>query len=211
MSHVYATSTETAKHCGLSNPGAQQLAQLDIELIAASKFIDNACSQWFDKRYVKVTTEASEEATSVGVAYMGGFGLGQRELFMPGRIISVDSITEDGELLDPSEYHLYSFWIEKDGKTFWTTLQRSIVVIGYMGYASVPEDIKSACMEIAGIWSGLKKNDYIDGNGIAQATTIRSLPKWVQSVLASHMATDFHNQVWTVEEVTDPNADQGGS
>lgn len=103
----------------------------------------------------------------------------------PAPIISIESITVDGDSLTVNEdYYIYKDRIARDG-SLWTSDPQGIVVNGIMGYAETPSDINNICLAIASAICGLSASILNTEDGDQIAVIKNSLPAWVNYELKS--------------------------
>lgn len=165
----YITVEDARLHVGLESLGTDQEKKLKAAIADASAEVETRTGTWWDKRKVQVTTAAVE--------------MGQTKLFMPARIIDIESVTVGGVALDASLYRVFTKHLEMVDGSSWTRTPQAIVVVGNMGQAITPGDIKRAAKEIAGAYSGLKTKTYVANDGIQNTTTDTKIADWADEIL----------------------------
>jgi hypothetical protein len=167
-------------------------------IINASKLIDEWTSSWFDARSVVVSTEACRD--------------GQRKLFVPAPIISVASLTENGQALPSSSYVVYRKWIEKRWSNpypvagypgapglSWSRGQLNIVLTGVLGHPTPPADIVEATAFVAATIMGIRSEIKQSPSGHQSASLLTSLPDYIQATVRRHAMVGLHQQPFLIE------------
>lgn len=128
----FATAEELASY--VQSDLDRSTAELNLAIVSAS--IRTACG-W----------SISEEVSATFVLN----GTGRPTLFMPTlRLTAVTSVTELGVTVDPTLYEWTDSGIlRRLLYGIWTSAARGVTVIATHGYATVPAEIKGACLEHA--------------------------------------------------------------
>lgn len=164
----YITVAEARRHVGLEALKGEQEKILTEAIADASAEVERQTGTWWDKRKVSVTTAAVEP--------------GQKRLFMPARIIDIESVTVDGVLFDASLYFVFGQHLEMSDGAAWTRKRQAIVVVGNMGKENVPGDIKRATKEVAAAYSGLKTKTYTQFDGVQNTVADTAIAAWVEKI-----------------------------
>ena len=165
----YITLREARLHVKLEAYKNDQSDAMAEAIKDATAMVDTWTGTWWDKRHVKITTAAVE--------------VGQRSLFMPARIISIDSITVDGVALLAADFQVFSSWIRYTDGRSWTREPQAIVVEGQFGQTITPGDIKSLTKEVAGALSGFKTKTYMTSDGVQATVSNTSIPDWADTTV----------------------------
>ncbi len=182
----YVTLDEARRHVKLeSYKSDDQKAAMDDAIMDATETVDAWTGTWWDKRHVKITTAAVEQ--------------GQRALFMPARIISIDSVTVDGTALGADEFVALGSWLEYTDGRSWTRKRQAIVIEGQFGHTILPRDIKSLTKELAGALSGLKTKTYTTSDGVSATVSLTNIPDWAQTTVDARAWRTQIDQFFKIE------------
>ncbi len=177
---LYATLDEVKRHIGLASSVVDQDQKLNDMIGFASDYIDTHTRTFWDQRDLTVTTEAVFS--------------NQRRLFMPAPIVSITSVTEAGVAIATADFKVYRTWLEKLNTSFaevssrfeiggpvWSRIQQDIVVVGRFGYATglTPRDIKLLCVELVGVFAGMKTKSFTQDDGVERTVLTNAIPEWV--------------------------------
>ena len=181
----YITLEEARLHVKLEAYKGDQKAEMNEAIKDATETVDSWTGTWWDKRHVRITTEAVE--------------VGQRSLFMPARIISIDSITVDGVALLAADFKLFGSWIRYTDGRSWTRKAQAIVVEGQFGHVTTPGDIKRLTKELSGAFSGFKTKTYMTSDGVQATVSNTSIPDWADTTVETRAWRPQIDQVFKVE------------
>lgn len=148
----------------------------------ASAMMDTNCNQWFDSRAVTVTTQTCTP--------------NQRRLFLPARMISLTSVTENGQPV--SGVFAYPTYLEKPLGCPWLPGQQNIVVSATMGFATPPQDIVLCTAWLTAIMLNLVQKQYMAPSGQQSSTPVSSLPKDMQKIIAQQALVGLHQQPFLI-------------
>ncbi len=182
----YATRDEVKKHVEIEDSNRDAL--IDATLPRASRMIDRwtrvPTDGWSDLQGKTITTQAARE--------------GQQLLFLPLRIQSITSVTQNGILLTEGaddDFVTWDWYLEqihggRVGRKFfshagWTSLQQKIVIVGNFGFAAIPDEVNLMAVEATAIISGLKKNVFETNEGSEGAVLLTDMPQWVKDAVGS--------------------------
>lgn len=103
-------------------------------------------------------------------------------------------VEEDGEDLtydsdpDDTDYYLYSYGIKP--LTHFTKGSK-MMKLSYVAYKAPTDEIKYACLEMAGVMSGKKIRTFEDGSGVTQSVVLRSIPQDVKDIIDRNKRKSF--------------------
>jgi len=181
----YITLEEARLHVALEDYKGDQKAAMNSAIKDATAMVDAWTGTWWDSRKVKVTTSAVE--------------VGQKLLFMPARIISIDSVTLDGVAMATDTWLDFSSWIEYANGSSWTRARQKIVVIGTLGHTITPGDIIGLTKDVAAALSGFKTKTYITADGVQATVSLTNIPDWANLIVESRAWRDQLNQPYKIE------------
>ena len=181
----YITLEEARLHVALEDYKPDQKAAMNNAIKDATAMVDAWTGTWWDSRKVKVTTAAME--------------VGQKLLFMPARVIAIESVTIDGVALDAAEYLSFSSWLEYQNGNSWTRARQKIVVVGTLGHAITPGDIKGLTKDLAGALSGFKTKTYVTSDGVQATVSLTNIPDWAERVVETRAWRDQVGQSYKIE------------
>lgn len=143
----------------------------------ASRWIDRYTNSFF---YTKIITE---EIVDVHGYSENGLKVVKNVIISPTRIQRDQPITiiESGvTLIKDDDFYVYPMDFTKT--TNWTTEFQSIKITATLGYATTPEVIQLACLDVAQVFSGLGVGMVQDDSDI-EAFIRKSIPKFVYTTL----------------------------
>lgn len=181
----YITLEEARLHVALEDYKGDQKAAMNNAIKDATAMVDAWTGTWWDSRKVRITTSAEE--------------VSQQLLFMPARIISIESVTIDGTVLAPSAYQVFNTWLEYENGSSWTRKRQAIVVVGTLGYTITPGDIKGLTKDLAAALSGFKTKTYITADGVQATVSLTNIPEWADAVVESRAWRTQVNQSYKIE------------
>lgn len=181
----YVTLEEMRLHVALEAYKDDQKKAMNEAIKDATGMVDAWTGTWWDSRKVKVTTSAVE--------------VGQKLLFMPARIISVDSVTIDSVEMTAGTYLPFSSWLEYENGSSWTRKRQAIVVVGTLGHTITPGDIKGLTKDLAAALSGFKTKTYTTADGVQATVSLTNIPDWAQTVVENRAWRDQVGQSYKIE------------
>lgn len=181
----YITLEEARLHVKLEAYKDDQKAAMNEAIKDATGMVDAWTGTWWDKRHVRITTAAVE--------------VGQRSLFVPAIIISIDSITVDGVALLVADFQVFGSWIRYTDGRSWTRKAQAIVIEGQFGHTITPSDIKSLTKELSGALSGFKTKTYMTADGVQATVSNTSIPDWADTTVETRAWRPQIDQFFKVE------------
>jgi hypothetical protein len=185
----YATLAELKAHLGTPTANTDNDTLFERVIERASRMIDRITNTFF---FIKTLTNEIVDACALSIQ---GVHIGEnlKTMYFPAPIITITSIVENGESLTEGadydtanpDYYLYlaAGYIERSG--YWTSSRKGIKITGAMGYAATPDDINSACIEIAAVMSNRDIKSITDEFGEDSTAITRFIPVWVNNILAT--------------------------
>lgn len=181
ITNGYATVTEFQNLTGRTeNASDSQLSQIEIAIESASRYIDQQTDTFFYSTTVTDSIVDIYEPNEDDI-YISDDRL---SIYTPAPVISVSSITEDDVSLDENDdFYIYKKYGRIDREGRWSTDRRAVKITATIGYSSTPDHIRTLCIQIASIISGLDIQTVVGYDGEEQAIMSKSIPQWVQDSL----------------------------
>jgi hypothetical protein len=168
----------------------EQTNSLNAWMPRAWDMIDNATGTWFDSRHLEIRTRPAQKFY-------------QQSLFLPAPSIQLDSITVDGEALDPAKDVVeVEGALEMADESYWSCSGRlGIIITGTFGLAAVPGPITELAAQLTAIMAGLKTRAALDAQGTFEAIRINKLPDWAMEILETYRRQTFCQQPFVIKAV----------
>jgi len=137
-----AVSDVEKQYNGGTSYDSNETAVVENMINLATKYAEN-----YIGRYIKGRGEDLAESIDVPMK--------TQELFVTNfPVISITSVVEDGDTLTEGEDEDYIYY-DEDGcflrnDVYWTSGYKKVVITYQGGYATVPEDLKQWCIDVAG-------------------------------------------------------------
>lgn len=178
----YCTSDQVKYFAGIksetANANRDQAIADEIPRVTAA--INRACGTFFDQRSLTLYLKPAPRS---------------QFLELPAPIISIASVTETGNLLNPTGDYVIEYPARiKRVVGFWDTIEYQapggvslhypLCVVGVFGFAATPGDVSQLAVELVALRCGLKKRSFVDGDKMQQVVTLTKEPDYIASLLA---------------------------
>lgn len=182
ISNGYATLAEFQNLVGREESASDLNAdQIEIAIESASRFIDAFTNTFFfSQTFTDTVIDRFQGVNDDGLVLNDNGDT----IYTPAPIISVASVSEDSvALVENTDFYVYKKAGKIDREGLWSLSRLAVTMTLTCGYATVPDHIRTICITIASIISGLDVKTVVDYDGNEQTFITKNLPKWVISAL----------------------------
>lgn len=183
------------QHNGGAAYSANDTAVVENMINLATKYAEN-----YIGRHIKTRSSADSETLDIEA--------GTQDIFLSNfPIVSITSVTEDGDTLTEGENNDYLKY-ENTGKLYknngyWVAGRKKVVVVYTGGYATVPDELKQWCIEVVGYMFDSKQDGNLTSERVGQLSvtyasagnnsvgSIVAQKPWLKEILDSYKSNYF--------------------